>query len=302
MSEDPTRDWRAPETVAPDDPRGFPTASGTHVGKVRKENQDACTDVVHPSHPMRLLLTADGMGGHRGGEVASRLAVESGGDTFLAAQSPSGELARMILIQANQQIFQVSRERSEVAGMGSTGVALLLAGGGKGWVSHVGDSRMYRLRRGKIERLTDDHSLVGELVRAGRITWEDARTHPRRNQLQRALGVQGDVKVELQELEILPGDRYLICSDGMWGALEEEEIGRIMSEREPEAAVRELIDRSVHEDGSDNVTVQVAVIPGEPPPEKKQRQGLGLSTQHMALVGLVAALLALLLGLLYFES
>lgn len=184
--------------------------------------------------------------------------------------------------------------------MGSTGVALLLAPGGRGWVSHVGDSRMYRLRRGKLERLTDDHSLVGELVRAGRISWEDARTHPRRNQLQRALGVAGEVKVDLHELEILPGDRYLICSDGMWGALEEEEVTRIMSEREPEAAVRQLIDRSVHEDGSDNVTVQVAVVPGEAPPEKAEGPSLPISSQNLALGGLVLVLLGLLVWLLLF--
>ncbi|MDJ0787765.1 MAG: protein phosphatase 2C domain-containing protein [Myxococcota bacterium] len=302
MSDDPTRDWSAPPSLAPDDPRGFPTASGTHVGKVRKENQDACTDVVHPSQPMRLLLTADGMGGHRGGEVASRLAVESGGDAFLAAPSPDGEVARQILVEANRRIFDVSRERPEVAGMGSTGVALLLAPGGRGWIAHVGDSRMYRLRRGKLDCLTDDHSLVGELVRAGRISWEDARTHPRRNQLQRALGVGGEVKVDLQEIEVLPGDRFLICSDGMWGALEEEEVARIMSEREPEAAVRELIDRSVHEDGSDNVTVQVAVVPGEAPPEKAERPGMPVSGQNLALGGLVVVLLALLVWLLLFRG
>lgn len=287
------------QAVAPDDPRGFPTASGTHVGKVRKENQDACTDVVHPSQPMRLLLTADGMGGHRGGEVASRLAVETAGNSFLSAQGASGELARKVLHDANQQIFATSQERTEVAGMGSTGVALLLAPGHKAWVAHVGDSRMYRLRRGSLERITDDHSLVGELVRAGRITWEDARTHPRRNQLQRALGVGDNVKIDLQEIELLPGDRYMICSDGLWGALEEEEVARILSERDPEAAVRELIDRAMVEDGSDNITIQIAVVPGAAPPEKKS---LGVSlpggSRTLLLSGLAVALLGLLLALL----
>ncbi len=284
---------------AADDPRGFPTASGTHVGRVRTENQDACTDVVHPRKAMRLLLTADGMGGHRGGSVAARLAVEAAGETFAAADAPSAELARRILDDANKRIFAVSQERAEVAGMGSTGVALLLAPRGRAWVAHVGDSRLYRLRGGALSRVTEDHSLVGELVRAGRITEDEARTHPRRNQLQRALGVGGTVQVALRELDYLPGDRYLICSDGMWGAIEEEEIARILGGRDPETAVRELIERSVYVDGSDNSTVQVAVVPGEAPPEAAapgpRTTPSALSPRNLALGALALSLLLALL-------
>lgn len=297
MSEGPTQEHQQPVVEETDDPRGFPTASGTHVGRVRTENQDACTDVVHPRKPMRLLLTADGMGGHRGGSVAARLAVETGGETFTEADSPSGELARKILDDANHRIHTASRERAEVAGMGSTGVALLLGPRGRAWVAHVGDSRLYRLRAGRLDRITDDHSLVAELVRAGRISEEEARSHPRRNQLQRALGVQVPVQISLRELEVQPGDRYLICSDGMWGAIDEAEIASVLGERDPESAVRELIERSVYEDGSDNSTVQVVAVPGEAPAgsaSEGPRTSL-LTPRNLALSALALGLVLVLL-------
>jgi protein phosphatase len=145
--------------------------------------------------------------------------------------------------------------------MGSTGVAVLFGDGGHGWIANVGDSRAYRLRHGRFEQLTRDHSVVAELVEAGAITEEDARLHPRRNDLLRALGVGRDVEIELHELSVRPGDRYLLCSDGLWGLVSDAEMGQVLSELPPREAVRVLIDRANEEGGNDNITAQIATVP-----------------------------------------
>lgn len=241
-------------------PGRIATAEGTDVGRVRATNQDACA-TFRGAGGATLLVTADGMGGHRGGEVASRLAVEAVGSAFEGASEPSGGLLRATLEAANARILQVSLERSEVAGMGSTGVALLLADDGRGWIANVGDSRVYRLRDERLEPLTRDHSLVAELVEAGAIRPDEARVHPRRNELRRALGVGREVEIDLDGIRVHAGDRYLVCSDGLWGCVPDDEIASVLGGLAPEEAVRALIERANAAGGPDNITVQVAVVP-----------------------------------------
>jgi serine/threonine protein phosphatase PrpC len=284
--------------AAPDDPRGFPAASASDVGRVRSENQDSYVDALHPSEPLRLWLTADGMGGHRGGSVASSLAVESATQAFERQSGASAEAARELLRAANARIHQVSSQREEVAGMGSTGVGLLVGAGLRGFSMNVGDSRLYRLRAGRLELLTEDHSLVGELVRAGEIDEAEARVHPRRNQLRRALGIRPEEEIDVRELQVEPGDRYLLCSDGLWGALDHEEVASLLGGFAPEEAARRLIERANAEDGSDNVTVQIAVIPEDAPRARGRRAGGGMSRTNWLLVGVAALLASLLAALL----
>ncbi len=285
------------------DPRSSTASQGTHVGRVRSVNQDACRDFAHGTQPMRLVVTADGMGGHRAGELASRLVVETTGEVFQRAQGPSGELARAVLAAANARILEVSGERPEVAGMGSTGAALLLADGSRAWVANVGDSRIYRLRAGRLELLTRDHSVVADLVRAGAIRPEDARAHPRRHELTRALGVRESVEIDLIEIQVEPGDLYLICTDGLWSALSDEEIGEVLARESPESATRLLIDRANEEGGADNITVQVIAIPDgaaakRPAAARRPAGTAGARSRLLALALLAAGLAALVAWLL----
>jgi protein phosphatase len=251
------------ESLPEGDPRRIHVAQGSHIGQVRKINQDDCDDFVHPTHPMRLAVTADGMGGHRGGEVASRLVIEAARETFTRAEEPSAELARSTLAAANARIHETSSRRHELEGMGSTGVAALFGPDGRAWIVNVGDSRAYRLREGRFEQLTRDDSVVADLVEAGAITPEEARLHPRRNELRRALGVGPEVEIQLYEIPVLPGDRYLLCTDGLWGLVSDAEMGQVISECPPDEAVRVLMDRANEEGGTDNVTLQIAAVPGE---------------------------------------
>lgn len=235
------------------------TASDTDVGRVRSVNQDRCAE-FQVSAAARLLVLADGMGGHAGGEHASRIAVQSIGKAFQSEFGEAEPTLRRAFDAANEAILQEARDRSELHGMGTTAVALMITPGGA-WTANVGDSRAYRLRGGKIELLTEDHSIVFEEVRSGRISPSEARTHPLRNRLLRCLGIQPGVIVDVERVEIEPGDRFLLCSDGLWGEVDEAELGRLLDAERPENVVRILIDRANDNGGEDNITVQVAAVP-----------------------------------------
>lgn len=249
---------------------GSPDIAGaTHVGVVRRINQDAFGRFDDPNRRETLLVVADGLGGHRGGEVASRMAVDqivavmggSGAEDGVAGPDRAARL-RAAIESANEAILKESRRDRTLEGMGTTIVALLLAEDGETWVAHVGDSRLYRVRETSIEGLTEDHSLVATLVREGVLDAEEARNDPRRNQILRALGVRDDVEVEVAALERCPGDTYLLCSDGLHGMLEDEAIRSIVARPEPpEARVEALIDAANAAGGTDNVTCLLAIVP-----------------------------------------
>ena len=196
-------------------------ASLTDVGRQRQSNEDSFLE----REP--VFAVADGMGGARAGEVASRMAVEAF-ESAGAEEAPE-ELLRDVAREANRRIYEMAQSDSEHAGMGTTLTAAMVSGREVA-VGHVGDSRLYRLRDGTLERLTEDHSLVEELVRQGRLTPEEAENHPQRSIITRALGPEPDVDVETFTHRARGGDIYLICSDGLSGMVSEEDMASTLTE------------------------------------------------------------------------
>ncbi len=237
------------------------------VGRNRETNEDSycCEPRVG------LYVVADGMGGHVAGEVASRLAVETLLRTFRNGGPPTGDpeeaAARMrrAVDEANDRILEQMETHAEQRGMGTTLVALLVSGS---WaiIGHVGDSRAYLLRDGELRRLTEDHSWVHEQVRAGLLSAGDAERHPLRNVVTRALGSRLRVSLDLCRERILPGDVFLLCSDGLNSMVHDEEIRELLRryQDEPERACRALVEAANAHGGEDNTTVVVVSWPAEP--------------------------------------
>ena len=235
----------------------------TDVGLIRSENQDfgafTSPQEERDSQPGgRLLIVADGMGGHRGGATASRLAAETVRAQYLNSETIDvGEALREALMRANARVFSEAQGNPDLRGMGTTTSALVLKDS-QGWLGHVGDSRIYRVRSGVIEQLTEDHSLVASMVREGLLTAKEAETHPRRNVLQRSLGVGEQVEIDIRgPFEVIEGDLFIICSDGLHGLVKQEELGEIAALPLREAA-DECVRRTLERGAPDNVTVIVA--------------------------------------------
>ncbi len=241
-------------------------ASLSDVGRRRRANQDHCGEFPAADGSV-LLVCCDGMGGHLGGEVASLVAVETIGREFSAAAAgaPPDARLRRAFQAAHARVSGRAAQRPELHGMGTTGVALFYDGAARVWVAHVGDSRCYRVRDGRIEQLTHDHSIVAELVRAGRLTPEQAASHPH-NELSRAIGASRELEVDCAELDVKPGDRFLLCSDGLWNLVEPREMAEAVLRETPSGAVRRLVDRANERGGTDNVTVQVLGVGDAAPP------------------------------------
>jgi protein phosphatase len=243
------------------DPKLIESTSLSDVGQVRTSNQDYCDEFLNPSGD-RLLVVADGMGGHRGGATASRVATETIGEIFEASTQESSETLYAALSEANRRVHQQSIDDPELRGMGTTVVAMLFDTDGCVWVAHVGDSRAYRLHSAGIEQITQDHSVVGEMVRRGLITPEEADAHPRRNEILRSVGVEAEVEVDVAQVVATRGDFFLLCSDGLTGLVSDPEIEQIVRSESPENAAKQLVDMANNRGGHDNVTVQIALIPG----------------------------------------
>jgi protein phosphatase len=219
-----------------------------------------------------LYVVCDGMGGHAGGETASRLAVQTvereligarmrSDDPFASAaplsDTPLAGALREAIEGACAAVFRTSRANPELQGMGTTCIALLLHGG-TAILGHVGDSRAYAMRDGEAIQLTEDHSLVNEQVRAGLLTYDEARHSRLKNIITRSVGFEEDVLVDLLGFETAPGDRYLLCSDGLSNLVDNEEIAtQLLRHDDPERACRALIDLANERGGDDNVTVVV---------------------------------------------
>jgi protein phosphatase len=242
------------------DPKSIETASLTDVGRRRASNQDAFGELMAASGA-RLLVVADGMGGHAGGATASRVAVEIIEEVVGRSTEAPETLLRAALETANSRVHEEAQKDASLSGMGTTGVALLFQPDGSAWVAHVGDSRAYRLRDGKLEQLTPDHSLVAELERRGMITAEEAQAHPRRNEVLRSIGVEPEVEVDVAQVDARPGDQYLLCSDGLSGVVNDDEIAAELLRAPPEVAARRLVDAANERGGPDNITVQIARVP-----------------------------------------
>jgi len=249
------------------DPTYAKVVSASDIGRVRTLNQDDCGEFQDTDSGIRLLVVADGMGGHRGGEVASQMAVQKMGDVFEQSAHPSSkEILAEAFREANESIFERANHESELSGMGTTAVALILDGRNEAYLAHVGDSRAYRMRKGQLEQLTDDHSVVGELVRGGQLSPEEARHHPQSNEILRALGTRPDVDIEFTLIDVRAGDRFLMCSDGLSGMLSDQAIAAALVEGSAEEVTQRLIELANEAGGTDNITVQVAFLP-DPDPE-----------------------------------
>lgn len=238
----------------------------TDVGLVRSENQDfglyTTPSEEREAHPGgRLMVVADGMGGHRGGATASRLAGEIVKAQYLGSDGDDVAAAlRDSLARANARIHSEAASNPDLRGMGTTTSALVVRNQ-DAWFAHVGDSRIYMVRGGEIKQLTDDHSLVATMVREGLLTKSEAETHPRRNVLQRSMGVSEDVEIDVRgPFEVQVGDIFILCSDGLHGVVKEEEMRDVVAGRTIRDAADEFIRLAIERGAPDNVTVIVARV------------------------------------------
>lgn len=230
-------------------------AGATDVGRVRSNNED------HYLARSGLWVVADGMGGHRGGEIASELACEAMTNDFT---QPTVVGLLDAIDAANTAVHNAGSNDPDLSGMGTTVVALALVDEDNEEVlavANVGDSRAYRLTGGELEQLTEDHSLVADMVREGSLSPEEAATHPQRNILTRVLGVYDEIPVDIVTITPHHGDRYLLCSDGLFNEVPEDRIAAILrGVPEPDDAVEELVQLAVGNGGRDNVTVVVVDV------------------------------------------
>ena len=238
-------------------------AAVTDTGRQRLRNEDAF--VCEPP----LFAVADGMGGARAGEVAARLAATALEEAGRGVDDMEG-----LITEANRRIWERSVADPKTAGMGTTVTAALVDGrGGNVTIGHVGDSRAYLRRSGALEQLTTDHSLVAELVEGGLLTPEEAERHPQRSAITRALGTEPTVEVDVFRVEAVPGDLFLICSDGLSSMVDDDELASVIGEAEgePARAAEGLVAAANANGGQDNITVVLFEIvegdPDEQPPE-----------------------------------
>ncbi|MFN2526335.1 MAG: Stp1/IreP family PP2C-type Ser/Thr phosphatase [Actinomycetota bacterium] len=221
--------------------------AATDVGRIRRANEDSYL-VRDP-----LYVVADGMGGHNAGDVASSTAVATLGQP----DQPTREQVESLVKQANAAVWEKAQSDRALQGMGTTVTALFLDGA-HGLIAHVGDSRAYLFRNGVLSQLTRDHTLVARMVQEGRLTEEEARHHPQRNVITRALGVDADIRVDVDSHEFEIGDRLLLCSDGLTSMVDPEDIAEILrAEQDPQRAAERLVEAANLAGGEDNTTVIV---------------------------------------------
>lgn len=233
----------------------------THIGYVRSSNQDALA--YGPLGKERqYAVVCDGMGGAAGGNVASDLATRIISERITEhlssdeTQCSMEHLLESAMAAANLAIYERAKADPELEGMGTTVVAVIMDGS-TAYISHTGDSRAYLCRDGRLVQITRDHSVVQEMLESGQLTEEQARSHPRRHFITRALGVEPDERGEYDELELQPGDRVLLCTDGLTKVVDAEAVSAAVSELPAEQAVETLIQAALDGGGPDNVTAVV---------------------------------------------
>ncbi|MBP3637957.1 MAG: Stp1/IreP family PP2C-type Ser/Thr phosphatase [Clostridia bacterium] len=240
-----------PEKAKPARKSTVQVVTRTHIGKVRRTNQDALIE----SPENRLWGVADGMGGHNGGETASSGA-RDGVIELLNGKEPEQGSLRTAIGAVNRRLFLQQKEDESLAGMGTTLTALWLSDTCV-YIGHVGDSRAYRIREGVMEQITDDHSVVAELMRSGMLTREQAATHPMRNVITRAVGTEDGIEIDLLCEERRAGDVWLVCSDGLYGMVDDGKIADILKANKPEKAADKLIDAALEGGGRDNISLVI---------------------------------------------
>jgi protein phosphatase len=246
-------------------PTKIQAAGFSHVGMRRSENQDSY--LIAPD--LNLYVVADGMGGHKGGETASSLAVQTINHFFrnnprATASIPPSQKLKEAILAANKAIQEKGQQVPELSGMGTTTTALYFAGG-KIYLGQVGDSRSYLIHPKRIWQITRDHSLVQEKLRAGLITHDQLKTDRMKNVITRSVGFENDLDVDVYQMETHPGDVFLICSDGLTGMLDDDQILAIIEQNvfgneNLEAATQKLIEMANFNGGDDNVTAIVVQV------------------------------------------
>lgn len=257
--------------------------SRTDVGCIRDHNEDSL--VVTPP----LFAVADGMGGHAAGEVASEIAIQV--LTEQAPKHPNAEALGRAIEAANQEVIAAAAQGRGRAGMGTTMTAAMLENE-RLVIAQVGDSRAYLLHNGKLQQLTRDHSLMADMIEAGQITPEEARSHPNRSIITRALGSNPHMRPDLFELNVHTGDRLLLCSDGLSTMLEDPQIEQVLNRTsDPQRAAAQLVDEAVAAGGYDNVTVIVVDVTGF-----AEQRVVRIARKTKVMVALVLTLLAVIIG------
>jgi protein phosphatase len=239
----------------------------TDPGCVRDSNEDSGRhvsphDIEALASRGRITIVCDGMGGHASGEVASQIAVNAINELYYSNRDLGPQDAlRWAVEEANREIYATSLSDERFEGMGTTLVSLVILGN-KAFSAHVGDSRLYRMRGQKLELMTIDHSQVMEMVQNGIITMEQAREHEEKNVILRAVGTNAEVEVDVSSMfEVEPGDRFLLCSDGLNDMLVDAEIEEILAGESDEYLVsQQLIEAAKQNGGHDNVTVGVVTV------------------------------------------
>lgn len=253
----------------------------SEVGPHREINEDsigAFTPSEAPGSERRgyLYVVADGMGGHQAGEVASATAVATLRDEYFSpsAHSRIEPALRQAVQAANLRVHNLAQRNPEYRSMGTTLTSIALVRS-TAYVAHVGDSRAYHWRDGRLRLLTNDHSEAAELVRMRILNPDKVRDHPGRNVLTRSIGTALISRPDFLRQPLLSGDRFVLCSDGLWSELEEHEIGEIVGSLTPTQACRELIDRVVARGCPDNASVQIMHVMAADPPEQAEPSRLG---------------------------
>ena len=231
-------------------------SSMTDIGRVRQLNEDSC---YQPARGERFCAVADGMGGHNAGEVASALAVNTFADYMRGVERITADALRAAVARANDAVYRASQESAEVSGMGTTFSALAMEGK-TAFIAHVGDSRIYMVRRGALMQVTIDHTLVEEMVLKGLITVREARVHPKRNIITRALGTNERIDVDMTQVDLRQGDVFFLCSDGLTNHVPEREIlEQALAEGDWQEKLRHLVCTALENGGSDNITAMFAI-------------------------------------------
>ncbi len=242
-------------------PTALSVGDASDVGRIREANEDT----LLRDDDARLFVVADGMGGHRAGEVASATAVEA-----VREHLDDGNDLALAVGAANTSVFEKAQDNPEMRGMGTTLTAMRVEEG-TAYIGHVGDSRAYLLRDGQLTQVTEDHSLVEELVRDGRLTPEEAAVHPQRSIITRSIGVDEHVEVATYEVELRDGDRILLCSDGLTSMVRDDAIRSLLQvETDPQAAADRLVTAANEAGGEDNITVLIVDVEGDPAAERER--------------------------------
>lgn len=258
----------------------------TDIGRVRTHNEDSV--LAQPP----LFVVADGLGGHEAGEVASSIAVETLRDH--APRRPDAPALARAVKAANRAVLRAAKEGVGRVGMGTTMTAAIVEGT-RVAIAHVGDSRAYLLHDGRLERLTEDHSMVADMIRRGQLTEEESRVHPNRSVITRALGTDSNMTADAFEVDAEPGDRLLLCSDGLTSMLEDARIGEVLGAyRDPTVVGQALIAEANEAGGHDNISVIVIDIEGAPAGGERH-QGRG----WLAVLGWVLAFALIVAGIGY---